>query len=116
MESANEKYRKEGMQADGPGDVHPKDIANPNPSMANIESQRPEIKESGLGREASQKPAVEHHSDFSQIDPESAHTASMDETRAKEFDTDDFKRVDERDNHDSTRDWDAEKSRTGRHR
>jgi hypothetical protein len=116
MESANEKYHEEGMKESNPGDIRRNDAAKPDPARANTESGRPEIDESGSGREASQQPVEEHESDFSQIDPESAHAASMEKTRAKEFDTDDFKRVDERDDQDSSEDWDAEKSRTGRHR
>lgn len=120
--STSEKYSKDGMGEGHPGHINPNEIGKSHPSKDIPEREKIDINESQLGREQGQTPADEHIDDsFSQIDNDTkeirmnqSKNDSMEQTVKKEFDTDDFRRVDERDHEDSTEDWDAEKSRTGR--
>jgi hypothetical protein len=119
METNERYYSQHGMGEGNPGNIDPDEIGRPTPSKAISEIEKLKIEQSEFGRDQGQKPADEHidHS-FSQIDDDTRqiHSDSMERTLAKEFDTDDYNRVDERDNLDSTEEWDAEKSRTGRHK
>ena len=47
---------------------------------------------------------------------EAEKKSALEQAREKEFDTTDEERQDNRDQHDSTKDWDAEESRSGRHK
>lgn len=79
------------------------------PSAEKLRSQEKiDLDESEFGREQSQQPADEHISEdvFSQIDSESAKTQQK-----SEINEDDI-----RDQGYSSTDWDAENSRTGRHK
>lgn len=122
MDTPND-YSRHGMGEGHPGNIHPDEAGRKEPSKYISATEQLHIKESQLGHDMGQTPADEHidHS-FSQIDNDSEpisdaeHEENMRKTMEKEFDTDDFKRVDERDNSDSREDWDAERSRTGRHK
>lgn len=118
METNKNSYSREGMREGDPGNIDPDDRSWTEPAKAIHQKDRLDIKESGYGRDVSQTPADEHIESFSQIEGHGTDFDSddMEQTMAKEFDTDDFRRVDERDNNDSSEDWDAEKSRTGRHK
>jgi hypothetical protein len=94
-----EKYSKNGMGEGNPGHIDPNEINRKDIAKNLTTHQKPDIKESGFGREQGQMPTDEH-------------LGSMEQTLKKEFDTDDFRRVDERDNGDSAEEWNAEKSRT----
>ena len=115
------EYSKDGMQEGDPGNINPNEIGRNNPAKNISATEKLDINESELGRDQSHRAAEEIIDDnISQIDEgtknmrEEEISESMKETMRKEFDTEDFKRVDERDNGDSTKDWDAERSRTGR--
>jgi hypothetical protein len=119
METNEQHYSRHGMGEGHPGNIDPDEIGRPTPAKAIKAVEKLKIEQSQLGRDQGQTPADEHIDErFSQIDDDTRkmHSDSMEQTLAKEFDTDDFKRVDERDNLDSTEEWDAEKSRTGRHK
>jgi hypothetical protein len=115
-------YKHHGMGEGHPGDIDPDETGRTDPSKYISETEKLRINQSGLGRDQGQTPADEHIESFSQVDDDTRqmrdeeHEASMKRTMEKEFDTSDFNRVDERDNADSSADWDAERSRTGRHR
>jgi len=94
-----EQYSRNGMGEGNPGNIDPNKFEHKDIAKNLTTHHKPEIKESGFGREQGQTPADEH-------------IESMEQTLKKEFDTDDFNRVDERDNGDSTEEWNAEKSRT----
>ena len=110
MENNEKYYTRHGMGEGRAGDINPEEIGRSEPGKRISAIEKLRIDQSELGRDQGQTPADEHIDNFSQIE----HDDSMAQTLAKEFDTDDFRRVDERDNHDSTEEWDAEKSRTGR--
>jgi hypothetical protein len=116
METDRNNYMREGMHEGHPGNINPEDRSQKEPAKAIHQKENLEIKESGFGRDQGQTPADEHIEIFGQIEGHGTNFDSddMEQTMAKEFDTDDFRRVDERDNGDSSQDWDAEKSRTGR--
>lgn len=115
------QYRHDGFSEGDPGNIDPNEINRKEPSKSISEIEALKINQSQLGRDQGQTPADEHIEYFDQIDSEtrsarsaSEHEQTMEQTLRKEFDTEDFRRVDERDNNDSTEDWDAERSRTGR--
>lgn len=115
------KYSNDGMREGDPGNINPNEVNRGNPAKDIRAKEKLDINESELGRDQSYKAAEEHIDDgITQIDEETKTmrdeevSDSMKETMRKEFDTDDFRRVDERDNNDSSEDWDAERSRTGR--
>jgi hypothetical protein len=118
METNRNDYTRDGMRAADPGNIDSDDRSRKEPAKTIQQRERLDIKESGFGRDQGQKPADEHIENFSQIEGHGTRYDSddMEQTFAKEFDTDDFRRVDERDNGDSSEDWDAEKSRTGRNK
>jgi hypothetical protein len=118
MENIKDNYSREGMHEGNPGNINPDDRSYREPAKTIRQKIGLEIKESGFGRDQGQTPADEHIETFGQIEGHGTNFDSddMEQTMVKEFDTDDFRRVDERDNGDSSEDWDAEKSRTGRHK
>ena len=118
-----EKYSKDGMREGNPGSINPNDLDQKHPAKHILQQEKLDINQSESGRNQGHRQSEEIIDDnISQIDPETKQLQDEknehEETRAhtlkKEFDTDDFNRVDERDNEDSSEDWDAEKSRTGR--
>jgi hypothetical protein len=117
-------YKNEGYGEGRAGDINPREAGRVEPGKRVEEREKLEIRESGLGRDQGQTPADEHIDEhFSQIDSETnwmreqqQQDEAMEQTLAKQFDTEDFKRVDERDFGDSSEEWDAERSRTGRHK
>jgi len=122
MDTNEKNYRHEGMSEGDPGSIDSRESGRIAPDKNVSEIEKLDIKESGLGREQGQTPADEHIDSFWQIDGETREMnhlkaeddESMKQALDKEFDTSDFNRVDERDQSDSSADWDAEKSRTGR--
>lgn len=104
MKPEDKHYHRHGMQEGCPGDIEPDETGRTEPAKTIRAESEMTINESQLGRDQGQTPADEHIEHFSQIDNETANrqTESMEETVRKEFDTTDFKRVDERDNMDST--------------
>lgn len=116
MESNHKHYHKTGMREGDPGQVNPENTSQTHPAKTDSSEAKLKIKESGHGREVSQMPADEHIESFSQINGPGTgfnEDPTAQATR-KEFDTTDANRIDTRDPEDSTEDWDAEKSRTGR--
>ena len=120
----HKNYSKQGTGEGDPGNIDPDEIDRVSPSKSISESETLERNESGFGIKQSLKVSTENLDlGITQIDDETKEmqqqnkqSESMDETMRKEFDTDDFNRVDERDREDSTKDWDAEQSRTGRNK
>ena len=47
---------------------------------------------------------------------EAEKKSALEQAKEKEFDTSDEERVDNRDQNNSTEDWDAEENRSGRHK
>ncbi|AWA30549.1 hypothetical protein HYN48_10860 [Flavobacterium magnum] len=82
-----------------PSQTHPDEINVKHPAKEIAAQNKVTIKESGLGREQGQTPADEHI-----------------EVSPPNNDDDDINDTDDRDQGDSTRDWDAEHSRTGRNK
>lgn len=118
MERNDKNYAQRGMHEGRPGNIDPDDNSYVDPAKAIKAVEKLDINQSGFGRDQGQTPADEHIEDFSQIEDivVNFQSDSMEQTLAKEFDTEDFRRTDERDNGDSTENWDAEKSRTGRNK
>lgn len=115
MKPEDRRYSTCGMREGNPGSVEPDEIGKTEPAKTISATQHLDINQSQLGRDQGQTPADEHIEEFSQIDHESAKAnESMKQAVRKEFDIDDFNRVDERDTGNSATQWDAEKSRTGR--
>ena len=120
----HENYRNHGMKEGNPGNIDPEEIDNVAPSKIISETETLQRNESALGINQSLKASAENLDlETSQIDDETRQmqadknqSQSMEQTMRKEFDTSDFNRVDERDQHDSSEDWDAEQNRTGRHK
>ena len=118
--NTHENYSRRGMKEGDPGNINPNEVNKSTPGKAISETERLQRKESAIGINQSLKaPAEDLDFQGSQIDEgtkaiQDENHDSMRQTVAKQFDTDDFNRVDERDQNDSTQDWDAEKSRTGR--
>jgi len=103
-----------------PRKINPEDVDFTPPSKKLKSQEKIDIDESELGREQGQTPADEHIIDEenSQIDPETirlqkekANSESTENSLKDEINDDDV-----RDQGDSTKDWDAENSRTGRHK
>lgn len=96
---------------DQPREINPNDIQKSEPAKQIKAQEKIDIKESELGREQGQSPAEEHiENQHSQIDAETVKLHKESESADEINDTDD------RDLNDSTTDWDAENSRTGRHK
>ncbi len=118
----HENYRQRGMGEGNPGNINPNEINANTPDKAISETEKLERRESALGINQSKRASAENlDQQLSQIDEgtkemkqENKAQQREDSTNEKQFDTDDFKRVDERDTNDSSEDWDAEKNRTGR--
>ncbi|AWI26534.1 hypothetical protein [Flavobacterium pallidum] len=89
---------------DKPRDINPEEIGKSHPAKHEAAKEKTDIKESGAGRDMSQTPADEH------IEP------SFSENTAPENTYNEINDDDDRDHGDSTKDWDAENSRTGRHK
>ena len=118
-----EKYSEDGMSEGNPGNIDPNELDRKHPAKDIPQQEKLDINQSESGRNQGHRQSEEIIDDnISQIDSETKqlheekneHDETMAQTLKKEFDTDDFNRVDERDNEDSSEDWDAEKSRTGR--
>ena len=118
-----EKYSENGMREGHPGNINPNEFDRKHPAKDIPQQEKLDINQSESGRNQGHRQSEEIIDDnISQIDSETKqlqdekneHDETMAQTLKKEFDTDDFNRVDERDNEDSSEDWDAEKSRTGR--
>ena len=100
-------YKRE----DQPRQINPNEIGKSEPAKKIKAQEKIDIKESELGREQGQTPADEHiESQLPQIDAETVKLRESPESSDEINDTDD------RDLNDSTTDWDAENSRTGRHK
>lgn len=102
---------------DIPRDINFDELGFQHPAKKLKSEEKIKIKESGMGRDLSQTPYEEHlETNFSQLDKE---TIQLQEEK-RENPQDDFKKEinenDNRDQNDSTKDWDAENSRTGRHK
>lgn len=125
---------KANIQEDQPRDINTKEIDKTKPAKELKSQTTAEIKESGLGRYQGQFPGDEHiETSISQIDK---GTVKMQENKeaskeqisednnadenAEDRDTagymNDINDTDVRDQNDSTIDWDAENSKTGRHK
>jgi hypothetical protein len=119
---AHENYSNEGTGEGTPGSIDPNDITRSSPSKSISEVEKLERNESALGINQSLKASAENlDQQVSQIDEgtrqmqrDKLEGKSMEETVEKQFDTDDSNRIDDRDQNDSTEDWNADQSRTGR--
>lgn len=110
---------------DRPRDINPDETGKEHPSKIVKSQEKIDINESGLGREQGQVPADENMDlSLSQIDK---GTIEMHDERSKESDikkdnthnqssANEINDTDLRDQNDSTTDWDAENSKTGRHK
>ena len=123
----NNQTGNDRIREDQPTSINPAESGKEHPAK-NLKSQEKiDIKESELGREQGQTPADEHiENRISQID---GGTVKMQENLSKESGDDkkqnenseedsgfanEINDTDVRDQNDSTTDWDAENSRTGR--
>lgn len=99
------------QREDQPREINPIEIGKSEPAKEIKAREKIAIKESELGREQGQTPADEHiENRLSQIDAETVKLRESSESADEINDTDD------RDQNDSTTDWDAENSQTGRHK
>lgn len=102
---------------DAPRDINAEEIGYEHPAKKIKAQEKIAIKESGLGRDFSNFPQDEHIEDnLSQVDK---GTIKLHEEKKENPDSelkDDINEDDNRDHNDSTKDWNAENSRTGRHK
>ena len=124
------KDQNNRLREDKPRNINPDETGVAPPGKELLSQEKIEIKESGSGREQSQIPAEENIGDnISQIDRETARMRSADTTESKpgseelllEEDPErgyrnEINSSDRRDPADSTKDWDAEKNESGRHK
>lgn len=89
---------------DRPRDINPEEIGKSHPGKENAAQKKVAIKESGFGREQGQTPADEHIE------------TSLSQNESEENTYNEINDEDDRDREDSTKDWDAEHSRTGRNK
>ncbi len=111
-----EEYSKKGMQGEKPGSINPNEVGRKTPDKNIPAQEKLDIDESESGRNQGHRPAEEKiDENYTQIDDETIklqEDQSRQEAESKQFDETDDQRIDERDNDDSTTDWNAEKSRT----
>ncbi|RZK10461.1 MAG: hypothetical protein EOO46_10690 [Flavobacterium sp.] len=102
---------------DQPRDINPDEIGYVHPSKKIKSQEKIDIKESEFGRDFSNFQQDEHIEDaITQIDK---GTIKLQEEKKENPDgelKDEINEDDNRDHNDSTEDWDAENSRTGRHK
>jgi len=111
-EDHNRKNRE-----DVPRDINADELGFKHPAKKIKAQEKIDIRESGFGRDFSNFQQDEHIEDsITQVDK---GTIKLQEEK-KENHADDLKNEinddDDRDHNDSTQDWDAENSRTGRHK
>lgn len=112
---------------DQPRNINPRETDSKHPAKTYTTKDKVPLKESGFGRDQGQTPADEHiENNISQIDKETISLQK--EIRQKHMGEDyeagknsdgtykEINEIDIRDQHDSTKDWDAENSRTGRNK
>ncbi len=111
-----EEYSKYGPREGHPGSINPEEIGRKSPAKAIPGQEKLHINESGSGRNQAHRPAEEKvDENYTQIDQgtiELQQEKSLEQAKKKQFDETDENRIDQRDNNDSTSDWNAEKSRT----
>ncbi|WP_298154778.1 hypothetical protein [Flavobacterium sp.] len=88
---------------DRPQNINPDEVNVSHPAKTDKAKEKIPIKESGFGREQGQTPADEH------IEPKLSE-------QEEQPGYNEINDVDNRDQFDSTSDWDAENSRTGRNK
>lgn len=102
---------------DVPRDINAEEIGYEHPAKKLKAQEKIDIRESGFGRAFSNFQQDEHIEDsLSQVDK---GTIKLQEEKKEHSDgglKDDINEDDNRDHNDSTKDWDAENSRTGRHK
>ena len=112
---------------DQPRNINPQETNTKHPAKTYTAKDKVPLKESGLGRDQGQTPADEHiENNISQIDQE---TVALQKEISQKHMGDDYEAaknsdgtykeindIDTRDQNDSTKDWDAENSRTGRNK
>ncbi|GEP51909.1 hypothetical protein FNO01nite_25810 [Flavobacterium noncentrifugens] len=125
---------KNTIKEDQPSDINPKEIGKTEPAKELKSQTTAEIKESGLGRYQGQFPGDEHiETSISQIDKGTVKIQENKESSKEPISEDDnadedaegrdtagymndINDTDDRDQNNSTADWDAENSKTGRHK
>jgi len=125
---------KTNIKEDQPRNINPDEAGKIEPSKALKSQEKIDIKESELGREQGQTPADEHiENRISQIDKGTVKMQENQQSSKEPISEDDnsdphaegedtagynneINDTDVRDQKDSTTDWDAENSKTGRHK
>jgi len=125
---------KAHIKEDQPRNINPDETGKSEPAKALKSQEKIDIKESELGREQGQTPADEHIEDrISQIDKGTVKMQENQQSSKEPIGEDDnanpdaegedtagytneINDTDVRDQNDSTSDWDAENSKTGRHK
>jgi|SRR6218665_364222 len=104
------------IREDKPENINPDEVGKNHPSKTIKAQEKIDIKESELGREQGQTPADEHiESNLSQIDNGTIELQKQSVQKTEDY-ADEINDTDVRDQNDSTTDWDAENSKTGRHK
>lgn len=113
MNTEDHKHNRD----DQPRDINPDETGFVHPAKKIKSQEKIDIKESEFGREYSNFQQDEHIEDaITQIDK---GTIKLQEEKKENPDgvlKDEINEDDNRDHNDSTEDWDAENSRTGRHK
>lgn len=113
----NTKDQHKDEREDRPRAIHPDEVNTEHPAKKLKSQEKIDIRESELGRDSTQDPQDEKIEDnLSQVDE---GTIKLQEEKKERPDQDlkeDINEEDNRDKNDSTQDWDAENSRTGRHK
>lgn len=109
---------------DQPRNINPEETDTKHPAKTYTAKDKVPLKESGLGRDQGQTPADEHIEErISQIDKDTVQLQKQkhmgEDYEAEKNEDGTYKEINDndiRDQHDSSSDWDAENSRTGRHK
>ncbi|WP_026705455.1 hypothetical protein [Flavobacterium soli] len=113
----NTNDRHEEEREDRPRAIHPDEVNTEHPGKKLKSQEKIDIRESEFGRASTQDPQDEKIEDnLSQVDE---GTIKLQEQKKEHPDQDlkeEINEIDNRDRNDSTQDWDAENSRTGRHK
>jgi len=113
--TAQDDNRKE--REDIPRDINADEAGFIHPAKKIKSQEKIDIRESELGRDFSNYQQDEHIEDsITQVDKGTIKLQEEKKETSKEDLKDEINEDDNRDHNDSTNDWDAENSRTGRHK
>ena len=113
----NTNDQQKNESEDRPRAIHPDEVNSEHPARKLKSQEKIDIKESELGRDSTQDPQDEKIEDnLSQVDEGTIKLQEEKKERAELDLKQGINEDDNRDHNDSTKDWEAEHNRTGRHK